>query len=80
MSIDLNNSIKILNLESDVENILINNQILKVKDLWSLNRKALKNIDLTDNQIHSIIVKLQLNGIELNKKINNNDRLSRVKH
>lgn len=80
MSIDLNNSIKILNLESDVENILIDNQILKVKDLWSLNRKALKNIDLTDNQIHSIIVKLQLNGIELNKKINNNDRLSRVKH
>ncbi|HHT37884.1 MAG TPA: hypothetical protein GXZ95_00515 [Mollicutes bacterium] len=65
----LEQEIKILDLSSDIENILIINNILFVKDLWVLNRKNLKEINLTDKQINEITIKLQLLGLDLNKKV-----------
>lgn len=50
----LNNSIKRSNISEKTLNILLNNGISNIKDLWEIN---------------SIIIKMQLLGIDLNKKI-----------
>lgn len=55
--------------DDKISNILISNNILKVGELWNLKRKDLKEFGLNDNQINKIIIKLQLLGIDLNKKI-----------
>lgn len=57
----------------DIKNNIISklklHNILSVKDIWYLKRKDLKNFDLNDSEINQIIIKLQLNGIDLNKKV-----------
>ncbi len=64
----LNNSINVLHLSKNIENKLIENNINIVNDLWILNRNNLKNI-LSDKEISDVIIKLQLNGLDLNKKV-----------
>ena len=64
----LNNSINVLHLSKSIENKLIENNINIVNDLWILNRNNLKNI-LSDKEISDVIIKLQLNGLDLNKKV-----------
>ncbi len=64
----LNNSINVLHLSKSIENKLIENNINIVNDLWILNRNNLKNI-LSDKEITDVIIKLQLNGLDLNKKV-----------
>ena len=64
----LNNSINVLHLSKSIENKLIENNINIVNDLWILNRNNLKNI-LSDKEIADVIIKLQLNGLDLNKKV-----------
>ncbi len=49
--------------------IFSKNNINFIKDLWILKRKNLKDIGLNDTQINSIIIKLQLHGLDINKKI-----------
>lgn len=49
--------------------IFSENNINFIKDLWILKRKNLKDIGLNDMQINSIIIKLQLHGLDINKKI-----------
>ena len=49
--------------------IFSENNINFIKDLWILKRKNLKEIGLNDTQINSIIIKLQLHGLDINKKI-----------
>lgn len=49
--------------------ILKNNNINKVKDLWQMKRVQLKALGLNDKEIRQIIIKLQLCGIDLNKRI-----------
>lgn len=49
--------------------IFSKNNINFIKDLWVLKRKNLKDIGLTDTQINSIIIKLQLHGLDINKKV-----------
>lgn len=58
-----------LKIESIILEKLKENNIITVRDLWSLKRCDLKEINLNDNQINNIIIKLQLFGIDLNKKI-----------
>ena len=41
----------------------------KIGDVWILKRKDLKNLGFNDREIKSIIISLQLEGLELNKKI-----------
>jgi hypothetical protein len=65
-------------LKMDIIELNLNDSILKklkckgiliVEDLWKLKRKDLKNLGFSDMEISQIIVKLQLNAIDLNKKI-----------
>ncbi len=63
----LNKSITELKISKRTEKKLIDNEILNVKDLWILNRSNLKKI-LNDKEITEVIIKLQLNGLDLNKK------------
>ncbi len=41
----------------------------KIGDVWILKRKDLKNLGFNDREIKSIIISLQLEGLDLNKKI-----------
>lgn len=65
----LNMDIKCLDVDNNVISILSNNNIYKVKDLWKLKRKDLKNINLSDKEINYIRIKLQLNCIDFGEKI-----------
>lgn len=59
----------ITNLEDITLQKLNNNNIHTVNDLWNLKRKDLKSFDLNDNEIKQIIIKMQLHGIDLNRRI-----------
>jgi len=65
----LNNNIKELGLEKEVINKLNNSNINTIKNLWDLKREELRAIDLTNEEINQITIKLQLFGIDLNKKV-----------
>lgn len=64
--------IEVLSLNQDITKTLENNNIIIIKDLWEKTRTNLKNINLNDAQINQIIIKLQLFGIDLNKKVYKN--------
>ena len=57
-----------LKLDSKIIDILKENNINNINDLWGLTRKDLKGVKISDKDIHNIIVKLQLNGLDLNKR------------
>lgn len=65
----VNDNIDKLNLSSKITNKLKENNINIINDLWILKRKQLKELGFTDIEIKSIIISLQLQGIDLNKKI-----------
>jgi DNA-directed RNA polymerase alpha subunit len=62
------NNIEDMSLSKKTLDKLKSNGINTVKDLWILKRSELKKYTLTDSEINQIIVKLQLNGLDLNKK------------
>lgn len=72
---NLKRNIDVLNLENKIITSLRKNNILTIYDLWLLKRNDLKNYGLSDSEINQILIKLQLLGIGLNKKIYDNDRL-----
>ena len=59
--------------ELDVSNKILDkfkkNNLLLVKDVWCLKRKDLKDLKFTDSEINQIIIKLQLHGVDLNKRV-----------
>lgn len=65
----LNQNIKELDLESNILDKLSNHNINTVKDLWKLKRSQLKDFDLNNEEVNQIIIKMQLYGIDLNKKV-----------
>ena len=65
----VNDNIDKLELSSKITNKLKENNINIINDLWILKRKQLKDLGFTDTEIKSIIISLQLQGIDLNKKI-----------
>jgi DNA-directed RNA polymerase alpha subunit len=65
----LEKSIDELDISKKILDKLRNNNINYIKDVWSSKRKDLKNIKLTDGEINQIIIKLQLHGLDLNKKV-----------
>lgn len=65
----LNDKITKLNLSSTLTKKLQSFNINTISDLWILKRKDLKEKGLTDQEIKSIIISLQLAGLDLNKKI-----------
>ena len=58
-----------LGLNSKITQTLIDNNIDTIRLLWELNRKKLKSFSLTDSEINQITIKLQLKGLDLNKKV-----------
>jgi hypothetical protein len=58
-----------LDIKDNVIDKLKLHNVFFVKDIWYLKRKNLKDFNLNDNEINHIIIKLQLNGIDLNKKV-----------
>jgi len=71
MNYYLESDITKLKLNNEIINILKSYNILLVKDLWQLKRENLKEYTLNDSQINEIIIKMQLLGLDLNKKVYN---------
>ena len=67
--LSLEDSIKKMGLSDKITNKLIDNDIKYIKDIWILKRKDLKKLNLTDKEIKSVIIALQLEGLDLGKKI-----------
>lgn len=61
--------IDILDLDSDITKILRAKDINTVGLVWVQTRKSLKELGLKDSDIKQVIIKLQLLGLDLNKKI-----------
>lgn len=51
------------------EKIIYKRDVCIIEEIWILKRKDLKDIGLTDKEIKSIVISLQLEGLDLNKKI-----------
>lgn len=62
-------NIKILDLTGSVNDKLKDNNINRINDVWVLKRKELKELGFTDQEIKSIVISLQLRGLDLNKKV-----------
>lgn len=62
-------SIDILDLDAETSKLLKEKEINTVGELWVQNRKSLKTLGLKDSDIKQVIIKLQLLGLDLNKKI-----------
>jgi hypothetical protein len=66
---NLKKDIKILDLDRECLTILKDNSINLIEDLWLLTKKDLKTLGISDKDIKYISIKLQLLGLDLNKKI-----------
>ncbi len=66
----LENDILTLNLNKKINQILKENEINSIEDLWIKNRANLKKMGLNDKEIKEVIIKLELIGLDLNKKKN----------
>ncbi len=66
-----NSDIKMLDLDESIEKVLRDNDYNTVGSVWATNRKSLKAVGLRDVEIKQIIIKLQLLGLDLNRKIYN---------
>jgi len=58
-----------LKLSKNINKIFKENNLQIIKDIWVLNRKKLKELKLTDKEINEVIIALQLEGLDLNKRI-----------
>ena len=61
--------ISILGLDDNIACLLTKNEIRTVNDLWLKTKKDLKNYGLKDTDIKYASIKLQLIGLDLNKKM-----------
>ena len=66
--VNVNDKITKLGIDDYIIKIFNNNDIVTIDDLWSLKRKDLKEMDFSSEEINHIIIKMQLNGIDLNRK------------
>lgn len=62
------NEIKTMKLTPKIIQKLHENNYNIINDLWLTNRKTLKEKGFNDSEIKSIIIALQLEGLDLNKK------------
>lgn len=65
----LSKNINLLKLDNTLIDKLNSINICKVEDLWLCTRTYLKNNEFTNNDITEIKIKLQLVGLDLNKKV-----------
>ena len=59
-----------LNFQKNIIDKLRLNNITSIEKLWEMSRKDLKSIGFTYDEINLIAIKLQLNGLDLNKRVN----------
>lgn len=64
-------NVDILDLDSCIIKLFKDNNINTVGEVWVQTRKSLKGLGLKDSEIKQVIIKLQLLGLDLNKKIYN---------
>lgn len=57
-----------LDLDEKILKKLKDNNINSFEELWLQNKKTLKELNFSQLEINSIIIKLQLKGLDLNKK------------
>lgn len=67
--ISVTENINKLKISPSIIKKLKDNNLTTIDDVWSLKRKDLKENGFTDSEIKSIIISLQLEGLDLNKKI-----------
>lgn len=65
----IDKDISILGLDDNIACLLTKNEIRTVNDLWLKTKKDLKNYGLKDKDIKYVSIKLQLIGLDLNKKM-----------
>lgn len=65
----LKTNIKEMHFEKNLEERLLLNHIETLENLWNIKRKELKEKQFRDSEINQIQIKLQLNGIDFNKKV-----------
>lgn len=67
--IDIEDKIENLKLEQKIIKKLKEKNLTTIKDIWVLKRKELKEKEFNDSEIKSIVIALELEGLDLNKKI-----------
>lgn len=65
----ISKDISILELDDNIDSLLKANAIKTVNDLWIKSKKELKSYGLNDKDIKYVSIKLQLIGLDLNKKM-----------
>ena len=65
----LEKQIEELELDKKITSVLKENDINVIEDVWKMKRKDLKDLKFSDSQIMSITIKLQLYGLDLNRKV-----------
>lgn len=58
-----------LELDNELIGVLNNKGLYTINDVWVLKRSDLKSIGVKDSQINQLSIKLQLLGLDLNKKV-----------
>ena len=66
--VNVEEKINKLGIDSSIIKVFNDNNIITINDLWKLKKKDLKNLNFSNEEINHIIIKMQLNGIDLNKK------------
>lgn len=66
---NIEKNINILDLDNKCLKILKENNVTLIEDLWKLSKKDLKELGFSDKDIKYVSIKLQLLGLDLNKKI-----------
>lgn len=66
---NINDQIDSLEMSPKLKEKLKNKGLNVIKDIWVLKRKDLKEMGFVDSEIKSIIISLQLQGLDLNMKI-----------
>ncbi len=69
--VNIDEQISKLNLSPELTKKLKEAKINTVNDLWILKRKDLKEQGFNDVEIKSMVIALQLEGLDLNKKMYN---------
>lgn len=64
----LDNTIESMNLSSKLIEKMHANNIRTIENIWTKTRKELKQLGFTDSEIKSVVIALQLEGLDLNKK------------
>lgn len=66
--VNVEEKINKLGLDGSIIKVFNDNNIITINDLWKLKKKDLKNLNFSNEEVNHIIIKMQLNGIDLNKK------------